>query len=195
MNRTLFSLLLGLVMLGAPASAQSDAGWKKIFDGKTLNGWKAIENPGNWTVEDGAIVGRNGRSHLFYMEEECENCEFKAEVKLNHGGNSGMFFRAKFETAWPTGYEAQVNNTHKDPQRTGTLYNLAKVTDQLVPDDTWWTQHILVNGNRIIVKVNDKTVVDFVDEKNLHQKGYLAIQQHHLGSEVRYRNIEMKKLK
>jgi len=88
MRITSLTLVL-CAMLAAPA-ATAEKGWKKIFDGKTLNGWKASERPDNWKVEDGAIVGRGDRSHLFYMEEQCENCEFKAMVKLNKGGNSGM---------------------------------------------------------------------------------------------------------
>jgi hypothetical protein len=179
---------------GAQSAGDSSAGWKRIFDGKTLNGWKANESPESWSVQDGAIVGRGNRSHLFYMEQECENCEFKAMVKLNKGGNSGMYFRAVFEPGWPHGYEAQVNNSHKDPVRTGSLYNMVKIYEQLVPDDTWWEQHIIADGNHIIIKVNGKTVVDYTDEKNTYTKGYLAFQQHDPGSVVMYKDVMMKVL-
>ena len=169
-------------------------GWVSMFDGKTLDGWKATEKPENWTVEDGTIAGKGERSHLFWMKEECVNCEFFAEVKLNKGGNSGMYFRAEFGPGWPKGYEAQVNNSHKDPVRTGSLYNMVKVFEQLVPDDTWWTQLITVKGNHITIQVNGKTVVDFVDEKNTFMKGYLALQQHDPGSRVNYKNLMFRKL-
>jgi hypothetical protein len=182
--------LIGL--LAAPVFSAD--GWIKIFDGKSLQGWKASERPENWKVEDGAITGQGDRSHLFYMEQECENCEFKAEIKLNKGGNSGMYFRTKFMEGWPDGYEAQVNNSHKDWRRTGSLYRFFDIKEQLVPDDTWWTQHIIAQGNHIIVKVNGKTVVDYRDEKNTYTKGYLALQQHDPGSRVQYRNLMMKKL-
>lgn len=192
MIRHAWTLVLGgLLTTGAGLAEQ---GWKRIFDGKTLDGWKASERPENWTVEDGAIVGRGDRSHLFYMGEECENCEFKAMVKLNKGGNSGMYFRAEFMAGWPKGYEAQVNNSHKDPKRTGSLYNFVDVTEQLVPDDTWWEQHIIADGNHIVIKVNGKTVVDYVDEKRTYTKGRLALQQHDPGSVVMYKDIMMKVL-
>jgi hypothetical protein len=193
MSRT-WILSLALSGLAAQLGPAADDGWIKMFDGKTLNGWKASERPENWTVEDGAIVGRGDRSHLFYMAEQCEDCEFKAEVKINKGGNSGMYFRAEFGSGWPKGYEAQVNTSHKDPVKTGSLYNFVKIYDQLVPDDTWFTQHIIAKGNHIIIKVNDKTVVDFVDEKHTYKKGYLALQQHDPGSVVHYRNLMMRKL-
>jgi hypothetical protein len=192
MKRRSILMLAGLLLSACALSAADD--WKKMFDGKTLAGWKANENDASWSVKDGAIVGDGERSHLFYMLEECENCEFKAQVKLNHDGNSGMYFRAKFEQGWPAGYEAQVNNTSPDWRRTGSLYRFSDVKEQLVPDDTWWTQHIIADGNHIIIKVNDKVVVDYVDQKNTFQKGYLALQQHNRGSVVQYKDLMMRKL-
>jgi len=145
-------------------------------------------------VVDGMIVGDGPISHLFWMARECDNCEFRAEVKLNHAGNSGMFFRTAFGPGFPKGYEAQVENTSSDPQKTGTLYGLARVTAQLIQDDTWWTQHIIADGNHIIITVNDKVVVDYIDAKNTFTKGYLALQQHNAGSVVQYRNLMMRPL-
>ena len=183
------------VMLTAADPQPGKDGWISMFDGKSLDGWKATERPENWTVVDGAIKGTGERSHLFWMTRECVDCEFRAEVKLNKGGNSGMYFRAKFGPGWPDGYEAQVNNSHKDPVKTGSLYNIVKVFDQHVADDTWWTQHIIVKGNHVIIKVNDKVLVDHKEEKNLHSKGYLALQQHDPGSVVHYRKLMMRPLK
>jgi hypothetical protein len=169
-------------------------GWISMFDGKTLDGWKTADNPESWKVIDGMLVGDGPRSHLFWMVRECDNCEFRAEVKLNHLGNSGMFFRTAFGPGFPKGYEAQVENTSSDPQKTGTLYGLARITAQLIQDDTWWTEHIIANGNHIIITVNDKVVVDYIDEKNTYTKGYLALQQHNAGSVVQYRNVMMRPL-
>lgn len=194
MKCSLLTALCIVVALPALCPAGEADGWIRMFDGKSLEGWKASERPENWKVEDGAIVGRGDRSHLFYMKEQCENCEFKVTVKINKGGNSGMYFRAEFMTGWPNGYEAQVNNSHKDPKRTGSLYNFVDVREQLIPDDTWWTQHVIANGNHIVIKVNDKVVVDYVDEKTTHSKGNLALQQHDPGSVVHYKDLMMKKL-
>ncbi|MBL8213790.1 MAG: DUF1080 domain-containing protein [Bryobacterales bacterium] len=178
-----------------PAPKAGKNGWVSMFDGKTLEGWKPTERPDNWKVEDGAIVGRGERSHLFWMKEQCDDCEFYAQVKLNKGGNSGMYFRAEFMEGWPKGYEAQVNNSHKDPVKTGSLYNMVKVFEQLVPDDTWWSQRIVAKGNVITIYVNGKPAVDkFVDEKKSFMKGYLALQQHDPGSMVMYKNLMYRKL-
>jgi hypothetical protein len=168
--------------------------WIKMFNGKNLDGWKTNENPEAWKAVDGTIVGDGAVSHLFWMKEECENCEFKAMVKISDGGNSGMYFRTAFGPGFPKGYEAQVNSSHKDPKRTGSLYNFKNVMEQLVPPDTWFTQDIIANGNHIIIKVNDKVAVDYVDEKNTYTKGYLALQQHNKGSIVTYKDLMFRKL-
>ena len=170
-------------------------GWISMFDGKTLDGWKANENPNSWKVVNGAITGNGPQSHLFWMTRECDDCEFRAEVKLNHSGNSGMYIRTAFGPGFPKGYEAQVENTSPDPQRTGSLYGRVKVLEQLIPDDTWYTQQVIAQGNHIVISVNDKIVVDFIDEKNTYTKGYLALQQHNDGSVVSYRNLMMRPLK
>ena len=189
-------LLAACVSTAAAQSAPVPGkdGWISMFDGKTLDGWKANENPGSWKAVDGAIVGDGPASHLFWMERECENCEFRAEVKLNHSGNSGMYLRTAFGPGFPKGYEAQVENTSPDPQKTGSLYGICKVTEQLVQDDTWWTQDIAIKGNHVVIKVNGKTVTDCDDPQSRFTKGYLALQQHNAGSIVMYRNLMMRPL-
>ena len=188
------ALLCGVALFALSAAPADTDGWISMFDGKTLNGWKANERPESWTVRDGTITGDGEASHLFWMERECENCEFKADLKIGHLGNSGMYFRTAFGPGFPKGYEAQVNSSHTDPVRTGSLYNFVKVLDTLIPDDTWGTQHIIADGNHIIIKVNDKVTVDYVEATNRYTKGYLALQQHNKGSVVQYRNLMFRPL-
>ncbi len=189
---TIAFFLAATALFGAVKHKADD--WIPMFDGSTLDGWKANEHPESWTVKNGAITGDGPASHLFWMKEKCFNCEFKAEVKINHGGNSGMYFRTAFGPGFPKGYEAQVDNTHSDPVRTGSLYNFVKVFEQLIPDDTWWEQRIVVEGNHIQIFVNNKQTVDFTDEKNTFTDGYLALQQHNAGSVVEFKNLMMRHL-
>ena len=146
------SILLSLAAMSLTVSAQTGKpvsekpdknGWIRLFDGKTLSGWTAPD-PGEWRMEDGILKGSGPVSHL-YSPNVYTNLEFKAECKLNHKGNSGMYIRAKLGKGWPEGYEAQVENTSPDPQKTGSLYNAPErhynpppvpVREQLVPDDT-----------------------------------------------------------
>ena len=183
-----------ILVLALPFAVYAQEGWHSIFDGKTLDGWQANNNPESWSVRDGAITGDGVASHLFYMREKCINCEFKAEVRINHGGNSGMYVRAAFAPGFPKGYEAQVDNTHSDPVRTGSLYNFVKVFEQLIPDNTWWTQDVLINGNHIVIKVNDRTTVDYIEKKNTFTAGYVALQQHNKGGVVEFRKLMLRAL-
>lgn len=213
MAKKSLSTIAALSLLAFNLSAQTDFGkplpekpdkngWIQLFDGKTLSGWTAPDDSGGWKMEKGILKGTGAVSHLF-SPNEYTNLEFKVEAKINHSGNSGMYFRAELGKGWPKGYEAQVENTSPDPQKTGSLYNNPAwhftsapkpVLEQLIQDDTWWTQHVIAIGNRIIIKVNDKIVTDFVDEKNIFVSGRLAFQQHNQGSEVEYRNVVVKRL-
>jgi 3-keto-disaccharide hydrolase len=156
--------------------------WRPIFDGSTLEGWKAADNPGSWSVKDGVLHGEGSASYLFYMGEVCRNCEFKAEVKLNHAGTSGMYFRAAFAPGSPKAYQAQ----------SASLSDFVKVVDQPIPDDAWWTQHVVVDGNHIQIFVNDKKTVDFIDEQNTFTSGYLALG--HDSGVVEYKNLMIRAL-
>jgi hypothetical protein len=194
MKRFAFAALFAAFALTS-AAARAEEGWITLFNGKDLTGWKPNELPENWEVKDGAIHGHGNRSHLFYMDKEFANFHYKADLKLTKGSNSGMYFRTAYaDGGWPKGYEAQVNNSHRDPKRTGSLYNFVDVTEQLIPDDTWWTQEVIAKGNHIVIKVNGKTVVDFTDEKNTYTKGHFAFQQHDPGSKVEIKNVMVKPL-
>ncbi len=105
-----------------------------------------------------------------------------------------MYFRTKKMKGFPDGYEAQVNSTHGDPVRTGSLYNHVKVLEKLVEPDAWFTQEIEAVGDHIIIKVNGKTTVDYMDKKNTHKEGYFAFQQHDPGSHVEIRKVEVMEL-
>lgn len=189
-------LIAGLCLIVPLMGAGKPGKWVKMFDGKSIekSGWKANENSESWTVEDGMIKGSNKASHLFWMKEECENCEFKADVRIMDGSNSGMYFRTAFGPGFPKGYEAQVNATHRDPVKTGSLYNFHKNLESPSKPGEWFTQDIIADGNHIIIKVNGKVITDYVDEKNTYTKGYLALQQHDPKSTVYYKNLMFRKL-
>jgi hypothetical protein len=170
-----------------------DKGWVQLFNGKNLDGWVSLpQDKARWSVKDGAIVGEGGVGHLYTERGDYQNFDFKIEAMISDHGNSGQYFRTKKEPGFPHGYEAQINSTHGDPQRTGSLYNIVKVTKQLHKPDEWFTQEVIADGDHIIIKVNGDTVVDTHDKK--YSKGHLAIQQHNEGSVVHVRKAEIKEL-
>jgi hypothetical protein len=208
--------MLAALVLCASAPLHAQKGWVTILDAKSFKDWKVAPErssarveetatekrvvagdslrDGKWSFKDGVLHGEGGVSHIFSPRGDYENFSYSAELKISDKGNSGQYFRTAFGSGFPDGYEAQINSTHTDPVRSGSLYGLAKVTDMLVPPNTWFTQEVTAVGNHITIKVNGKTTVDFVDEKNRHTKGHFAFQQHNLGSEVWIRNVKVKEL-
>jgi hypothetical protein len=185
--------------------------WVSLFDGQSLYGWKAGDNAATFSVKDGAIVVNGDVSHLFYdgpVENHFfKNFEFKADVITMPGANSGMYFHTAYQqSSWPVkGYEVQVNNSHTDWRRTGSLYAIQDVKEVSVKDNEWFTQHIIVKGKKVIVKINDKTVVDYTEPENAERPqnmkerlltgGTFALQGHDPQSKVLYKNIMVKVLK
>jgi hypothetical protein len=208
--------MLAALVLCASAPLHAQRGWVTILDAKSFKDWKVAPErssarveetatekrvvagdslrDGKWSFKNGVLHGEGGVSHIFSPRGDYENFSYSAELKISDKGNSGQYFRTAFGSGFPDGYEAQINSTHTDPVRSGSLYGLAKVTDMLVPPNTWFTQEVTAVGNHITIKVNGKTTVDFVDEKNRHTKGHFAFQQHNLGSEVWIRNVKVKEL-
>ncbi len=188
---------------------QKKDGWVQIFDGETLDGWKSNEKTPGFKVENGAIIGFGGRNHLYFMEE-LENFEMKIDVKINKGGNAGVYVKSQWQDeAWPvTGFELQVNSSHGDPVKTGSLYNIIKLFKAPHGDDEWFTYHIKCQGNNLEVRVNGELLYIYTDPmesrrapeqitertKRISQKGYIALQQHDPESSGQFKNIYIKKL-
>lgn len=207
LRNTIALALLALAVLPIGA-LQAEDGFTTIFDGQSLKGWKASENTSSWSVVDGAIVCHGPRSHLFYVGDEKPfvNFELKCDVMTTPGSNAGIYFHTRYqETGWPRyGYEAQVNVSHRDPKKTGSLYGVVDVGNPPCRDNEWWTQHIIVNNRRVVIKVNGETVVDYTEPEGKQPfseqfdrrlgNGTFALQAHDPESKVMFKNIQVKRL-
>ena len=208
-----FSLyfLISCCLFSCSSAKQSNAGgWVSLFDGKSLNNWKVGENAETFSVENGMIVVHGKTAHLFYdgnvKQHNFKNFEFKADVMTMPGANSGIYFHTIYQqSSWPKkGYEVQVNNSHTDWRRTGSLYGIEDVKEVYVKDSTWFTEHVTVQGKRVIIQINDKTVVDYTEPENVKRdaddaervisNGTFALQGHDPKSIVYFKNIMVKVL-
>ena len=149
---SLFALLLCLTAFLSFKSGDHNNGWISLFDGKSLTNWKVGENEKTFKVENGAIVVNGELAHLFYVGEvnshNFKNFEFKVDVMTTPGSNSGIYVHTAYqENGWPSkGYEVQVNNSHTDWRKTGSLYGISDVKEVFVKDNEWFTEHIIVKG-------------------------------------------------
>ena len=192
------------------AGPQPDAdGWYTLFDGVSFDGWKASEAEGTFSIKDGNIVVHGKRSHLYYVgavaNHNFTNFEFKADVMTEPGSNSGLYFHTEFQQdGWPDkGYEVQVNQSHSDWRRTGSLYNIVDLKETPAVDNEWYTEAITVQGKHIVVKVNDEVVNDYTEPENVNYEGTpgrkissgtFCLQGHDPKSVVYFKNIKVRPL-
>ena len=122
-------------------------GWLSLFDGKTFTNWKVGNNASSFTIENGTIKVNGETAHLFYdgdvQQHNFKNFEFKADVMTLPGSNSGIYFHTQYQQGgWPEkGYEVQVNNSHTDWRRTGSLYGIKDVKEKYAQDNEWYTEY------------------------------------------------------
>lgn len=218
------------------ATAEDD-GWIPLFNGQDLTGWKIPDPPSGqfkgvkevrneagkviafvgitkdgkevtlWQVKDGLLIGGGPASHIF-TEIEADDFHYRVEAKINDKGNSGQYFRAQFGPGFPQGYEAQINATHADPIRTGSLYpagwfKLGRAEREKITvlntaphkPDEFFVQEVVAEGNRIRIFVNGKQTVDFTDPNATFKKGHFALQGHDPGSVMTFKRVEYRPLK
>jgi hypothetical protein len=237
MNRLILSasaLLLAALALPAADDKKDgdkgkDDGYKPLFNGKDLTGWKLHPEPNKrdimevikkekdgkvvayygktkdgkevalWRVENGVLIGAGPASHLFSERSDYQNFHYRIEAMINDKGNSGQYFRTEFGPSFPKGYEAQINATHTDKIRTGSLY-FPKIKEVLVLDqaphkpDEWFVQEVIANGDSLTVIVNGKKTVEWKDPEKRYLKGHFALQGHDTGTVVKFKRIEVKEL-
>jgi hypothetical protein len=212
MKTLLFSIAL-------VAFAQDEAGFKPLFDGRTLDGWTLVKGRGpGYVVKDGTIVcPADGGGNLF-TEAEYSNFVIRFEFKLSPGGNNGLGIRAPLTgDAAYQGMELQIlDHDHemykkdgkswlKPAQYHGSIYGIVPAkTGYLKPTGEWNYEEVTANGPRITIKLNGTTIVDanlddVKDEAIIKEhpgmkrtKGHIGFLGH--GSHVEFRNIRIKTL-
>jgi hypothetical protein len=219
-TRLLPAAVLMLLPMLYQASGSVEAGFTSLFNGKDLTDWKIAGAPESFAVSDGTIVASGPASHAFYdgafRNHSFRNFELKVVVMTRKGSNGGVYVLTEYEAnpanvraagRFPSkGFEIQVNNSHTDRVRTGSLYHVQDILDDSpASDDEWFTEDIIVNGETITVKVNDKQVVEWHQSadwdggregpgRRITGPGTIALQAHDPRSTVYYKNIRIKPL-
>ena len=209
--------LVGAAQVGAP---RVEPGFTSLFNGKDFTGWKIGGPAESFSIRDGAIVATGAASHAYYdgpfRNHSFRNFELRVDVMTRAGANGGVYVLTEFQEIggnerasgrFPSkGFEIQVNNLQNDSIKTGSLYHVVDITDQSpANDDEWFTQTITVEGDRIVVKVNNKQVVDWTQPadwnggregpgRRITGPGTIALQAHDPKSTVLYKNIRIKLL-
>lgn len=95
--------IVSAMFLAQPYAIAAEKGFQSLFDGKTLDGWKAADMS-YWSVEDGAITGKITPEHplaenLYLIWQGGELADFELKLKSrvfgSKGINNGFQFRSK----------------------------------------------------------------------------------------------------
>jgi Domain of Unknown Function (DUF1080) len=175
-------LIAGLLLtaLTTNTQAQKPGEWKKLFDGKTTNGWHSYQKTGveGWMVMGDELMSK-GKSGDLVTNDDYENFEFEFEFKTSPKGNSGVIYKVIEDPKNPTYYsgtEYQViddegyppfNDGGKmvrinDKQKTGANYDMYPPTQKAVkPAGEWSKGKIIVNNNHVEHWLNGVKVVEY----------------------------------
>ncbi len=205
--------LVLILLLAAPVTfAQGE--WISLFNGKDFTGWKIGGDQNTFQIKDGALVANGPVAHAFYdgpvNNHDFKNFELTVDVMTAPNSNGGVYFHTVFQDrGFPrSGFEVQVNNTHRDLVKTGSLYHVKDVGAEeikgITKDNEWFTEHIIVRDKTVTIKLNDREVVKWTQPADwdggregpgrVIGHGTIALQGHDPNSTVHYKNIRIKPL-
>jgi hypothetical protein len=174
--------------------------WKPLADGKTLNGWHK-NGDGQWTIEDGAYVGRSDKAKLYgHLVSDAQYQDFTVRFDfLCPSGDSGFFVRTEMQEPDKTlGLQIQVG-----PLGTGTggIYESygrgwlpekppAALEEAGYRKGEWNEMIITAYGPHVTVHVNGVKTADMNDDKLSQKPGVFALQMHSgVVNETRFKNL------
>ncbi|MET9428283.1 ThuA domain-containing protein [Streptomyces sp. NPDC003036] len=179
-------------------------GYRDLFNGHTLEGWKQA-GPGSFTVVDGELRTEGGMGLLWYQARSFASYSLKLDWKAEGDDNSGVFvgFPASDDpwSAVTKGYEIQIDATDAADRTTGAVYGFKsaniKARDQVLrPPGQWNSYEIRVRGERLQVFLNGVKINDFTntDPERSLKDGHIGLQNHGAEDQVSFRNIQLKEL-
>lgn len=189
-------------------AAERAAGFRLLFDGRSLAGWKHNGKEGSFTVKDGAIVGdRTGQGQLAYWlstDREYADFELRLQCRIRPRGNTGIFIRAPHQGRTSTmGMEIQMldDGAKKGtPGKgdTGAIYRVVAPKKYAArPAGEWNDVCILCEGDRVKVTLNGEEVTDalmsdYSELKSRPRKGYIGLSAH--TDPVCFRSIRLREI-
>ncbi len=222
--------LLGLSNLAVAQTTEHDAsfdelvelGFKPLFNGKDLSGWRNPYDFGESTVEEGQILLKSNKKFFLVTEKEYEDFIVVVDIKLPTGqANSGVMFRCHVEPNRVYGYQAETDGSDRRwsgglydegrrewiwPSKTGrskpeflkheeesqAYFAKPEIRDALKRED--WNRFVIeCRGDHLKISVNGTLITDLHD--SVDAKGYIAIQHHgEAGQVYRFQNLLIKEL-
>ena len=194
-----------LLVLCACAVLHAEPGFKKLFNGKNLDGWTG--DPRLWKVERGEIAGStdgvtlDDNSFLAYTKREYSDFILRAKIKLrNH--NSGIQFRSERVGQYAMrGYQADAaegnwwGSIYDEKGKREVLVNgWTGKAERVVKPNDWNDVEIYAKGDQLRITVNGLVTSELKD--SALTRGLIGLQLHKgPGMQVRFKDVVMKELK
>jgi hypothetical protein len=210
MTRLIWAILLTIMLLPLSftsnvkaqehnmlSDADKEAGWKLLFDGKTLLGWVNRGGAANWMVENGELTGEKlGRGPGYIGTfNEYTNYELHVEFNQDAGHNSGVFLRGPQNPMSGVNqynfYEINIADTHSSGFITGSIVNLHKYEVMPQTEGKWNTLDITAKGRDISVMLNGEESAKIKDRG--HYTGVIVLQAFGEGK-IRFRNVKIREM-
>lgn len=226
MPRSIVAVLLALgttvnAQMPSLTDAEKAAGWKLLFDGHSLNGWRGYKTetpPNGWTAANGEL-SRTGDGGDLMTVGQFDNFELRLEWKITENGNSGIIYRISTDGpfTYSSGPEFQIlhNAGHKDGANALTAAGANYAVNPPIKDVTrpvgqWNDVRVVANGNHVEHWMNGVKLLEYeigsadwearvkaskfatMPWYGRAKRGYIALQDH--GNPVTYRNIRIRPL-
>lgn len=213
------ALVLVLAGLLCPARRAESDGWKPLFNGKDLAGWKHV-GPGEMTVENGLLQTKGGMGLLYWTGGKLGHCVIRVVFRMrDQNDNSGVYIRIPVEPREPWmpvhyGYEVQIDNepeksNEDDHHVTGALYSISKALARPgKPGPEWNALEITLDGPKTIVVLNGVKVTDYTEGQPVPERkfdfephrgprpdeGFIGLQNHGDHDVVFFREVAVRPL-
>jgi mono/diheme cytochrome c family protein len=214
MKKTVFVLLVIAIgaylswrfLQPAPDAFQLEEGYRLLYDGESLEGWRVVGGQATFEADGESIVGRRGPGDNTFLrtEERFGDFSLKLQMRWDEPGNSGVMFRANQRggDGRTYGYQYELDPSERawsggiyDEARRGWLANLEKKPQvrQAIRLDDWNDIEIEARGTRLKTWINGVPAVEMFD--GLDAEGFIALQVHagKTGA-LRWRHIRLKEL-
>ena len=149
-----------LIIVLALSACNGNKSTKTLFDGDNLDQW---ETKGDVSIEDQTLKLGNGAS-MVIKNGNFKDFELKLSVRTIDNGKGYIAFHTDKEGN--KGYQVALNNDLDNPQwwtKTGSLLGVRNLTKSTVKTNTWFDMTIRVEGKNIVVSINDKLLVDYIE--------------------------------
>ncbi|WP_017544148.1 family 16 glycoside hydrolase [Nocardiopsis prasina] len=187
--------------------AEPDEGYRMLFDGtpESLADWE-IAGPGDFVSQGDCTMRSIGGLGFTSYPEEFTDYSLTLDWKMGGDDNSGVHLGVNDPQGDPAarnrGFEVQIDATDEPHLTTGAIYNFQGADieardEALNPPGEWNTYEIVVEGDRVRVYLNGTLINDFDSEgadPDRDLTGRIGLQNHHTGSDVWFRDVQIKEL-